>query len=362
MQPIKFPESWFADDEDTTLEDNSLSADDAVDESELDDSEADSEDEETPFDAELEGDEDSEDEEDDTEEEDAGDETDEDEDEEEDDEDDDDDSDEDEESEDDEDEESFLPPFDRKKFLEEHPELEAPYKHFQAAFTRKTQELATARGETEALRSQLTDFVQTLATDEGASEFLERVALTRPEVFQQVVERWEESLADDDVRESRVKEIKLKDREKELTRKEQLEAAKQQQLRVEEVVNLTETAAEEAGLTDEDSVAIAKKYVLAQIHENKARTGKAEVSDAEVVAAVKAAAKHVRTLAKKAEKTTQEKNRVEKNKKAKEKLKKAATPQPAKSKAKKPLARKPQVPKGMDPIHYKIQKGLGLID
>lgn len=356
VKPIEFPPHLLIDDEDTE--------DDISQESEADDLAPVDEDEDT-----LLEEEDSEVDEDDTDEdEEAGDETTDeevDEDAEEEDEDSEEDSDEESEEDDEdseEDKESFLPPFDRKKFLAEHPELEAPYKHMQAAFTRRMQEVSTVQSEVETVREQLADFVETLSTDDGATEFLERIALSRPEVFQKVVEQWEDSLSDEDLRERKVREIQLKDREKSVQQKEEREQAKAAQQRIQAVVTLAETTSEAEGLTDEDSIAIAKQFVLAKIHENKANTGVAQISDDEVVAAVKAASKHLKAQVAKAEQTVKKKTRVDQKKAAQAKLKKSSRPQPPKSGSKRSVPKKPKVPEGMDPVHYAIQKGLGLVD
>lgn len=358
VKPIELPPEFFA--EDTELE--------ISQESEVDDSDTVDADEDTSLDEEeledaLDTEEDSEDDEDDTEDEETGDETDEEEvDEEEEEVDEESEEEDSDEDETDKDEDQILPPFDRKKLLKEHPELEAPYKHMQAAFTRKMQEASQIRAESEAMAEQLSDFVESLSTDDGAAEFLERVALARPEVFQQVVEKWDESLADDDTREQRVREFTLRDREKKLEQKEKLEQKTAQAERINQVVTLAESTSEAEGLTDEDSIAIAKQFVLAKIHENKANTGTAQISDEEIVTAVKSAAKHVKAQRARVEKSVTQKARVDGKESAQKKLKQSQKPQPAKSKSKRTVAKKPKVPAGMDPVHYAIQKGLGVLD
>lgn len=349
-KPINLPLHLLG--EDTEVDESLMSGADESDtvEEELEDSDNDTEEEEA-WDEESDEVDEGEDEEDDAEDEDEGDEADSEE-----------AADEDEEDSDEEqsEDDSFLPPFDRKKLLDEHPELELPFKHMQAAFTRKTQELAQLRAETETMQEQLTDFVSKLNTDEGVQDHLERLMLHKPEVFAKVVEAWEESLADDDVREQRVREIQLKDREKAIKQRDELDARKAQTDRIEKVVSLAESTSEAEGLTDEDSVAIAKQFVLAKIHENKAKHGQAQISDEEVVAAVKAAAKHLKAKTEKTVKTEKVVQRKAATEKAKKKLKQSKRPSPAK-KAGATVRKKSDVPSGMDPVHYAIQKGLGLM-
>jgi len=261
------------------------------------------------------------------------------------------------------DSESFLPEFDRKKFLEEHPELEAPYKHFQAAFTRKMQELGSQRQEVETVKSEYDSFINELRTDEGAEKLLVQVALQRPEVMEKAYERMMRLNEDEGEKESYLREQELEKREKRLSKQEQAERVKQQQARVEEVVGLTERTAGKLGLSGRE-LEIAERFVTKAIYENRAKTGKPEISDREVVLAVKDAADVVKSERKRMRGEIERQVREESKKSARKKARSSKRPKPPKSRTpsgeKVAKERKFNSNRDIDPIDSLVDDFLGV--
>lgn len=272
-------------------------------------------------------------------------------------EDEDDESDDDEEEEDDEDSESFLPKFDRKK-IEQDPELSKAYKHMQAAFTKKMMEASDSVRQAEEVLEEVKQFEATLADPKGAEEFLLNVALNRPEVFQNAYERAVALLEDDEEKDSYLKEQQLKVREKELERQEREAQARAQEARVEQIETSTRRLAAKMGLDTED-VEIAEQFVANRILENRARTGKADVSDDEIREAVSAAKKFVERKAQKVQSVTKRQLLKEREEqvKAKAKLaKRPRAPKAGKSPAPRPKREEITAPPGVDPLDFGIDK------
>lgn len=238
-------------------------------------------------------------------------------------------------------EESFLPEFDRVKFLEENPELEAPYKHMQAAFSRKMAELSGDRQEAkelsteaEAMRKQYLDFQETLKDPESFEEFLVEVSLNRPEVMERAYERALALHEDEGKKEEYEKERELKQREQRLKQKEEKEQLQQRQQRTSEIVDLTQRVANKLGLDGEGDLEVAEQFVANKILQNVANNGERDISNEELVIAVRRAAKALE----------REKSRVRKNTKAEVKRDNL---QAAKDRAKQP--KRPAAPKSGSP-------------
>jgi hypothetical protein len=197
----------------------------------------------------------------------------------------------------DEDDDSFLPEFDRKKFLQKHPELEPAYKHFQAAFTRKMQEVSVVQKQAEALQQDHEEFAQMLQSDEGCEEFLVQLALRRPEVFDSAFDKIT-TLNDD---ESEKKSYLLEQENKKLKaeREKQGKQSQQQvlQQRIQEVVSVADETAAGLGLTGAE-VEVAHRFVAQKIQEARIATGNPDIPNEVVKAAVKEAASHLNQVKK----------------------------------------------------------------
>lgn len=274
-----------------------------------------------------------------------------------------------------EDEEVF---FDRKEFetslkdlKAEQPEmakqLEAAYKQMQGAFTKKTQEVAERSKEVEkqetqvrAAQDELREFAETLATDEGTVDFLLRVAVNKPEVFQKVAERFENIQMDEDEAEAFKRETDLKDRERKLSKKEKQAQMEARQARAAEVIELTVNAAKDAGITDRAALALVEEQIAAKIKANAAETGEADISEDEVIAAVAKVAKALKVREAKAQKATQRARRVEDQKAAKKAAKKAKRPKPPASQSAVKGRKPTPAPAGVDPLDHIINQRLGM--
>jgi hypothetical protein len=195
-------------------------------------------------------------------------------------------------------EESFLSKFDKVKFLKEHPELEAPYKSMQAAFTKATQRAAAVRKDAEAekakadtMRQQYDEFQQYLQKDETFEEFLVQVSLNRPEVMERAYERAVALSEDEDKRKEYEKDRELTETKKQLKDREQRDAQAQRQQRTGEILNLTQRVAKKLGLVGRGDLEVAEQYVANQILQNHADNGKRDITNEQVVIAVRRAAK-----------------------------------------------------------------------
>jgi hypothetical protein len=238
-------------------------------------------------------------------------------------------------------EESFLPEFDRVKFLKENPELEAPYKHMQAAFTRKTKELAAIRqeaqkdkAEAEAMQQQYDAFQEMLKDPESFRDFLVEVSLNRPEVMEQA---YEEALAlneDEGRKEKYQREKDLQKREKALKKKEEQEALARRQQRTGEIIDLTKRVASKLGLTGEGDLQVAEQFVANKILSNVANGGERDLSNEELVVAVRRASKALE----------QQKSRVRRSAKAEQKRESLKAAQDRVKQPRRPSAPKPGSP------------------
>lgn len=213
-------------------------------------------------------------------------------------------------------EETFLPEFDRVKFLKDNPELEAPYKHMQSAFSKKMAELSTTakqsekvKAEADAMREQYLEFQETLKDPESFEEFLVEVSLNRPEVMEKAYERALTLNEDEGKKKEYEKEKEISQREKRLQQKEKREQQEQRQQRTTEIIDLTQRVATKLGLDGESDLEVAEQYVANQILQNVANGGKRDLSNQELVTAVRRAAKVLE----------REKQRVRKNTKAEQK-------------------------------------------
>jgi hypothetical protein len=237
------------------------------------------------------------------------------------------------------------------------------YKAMQSAFTKKTQETAAIRREAEAVQQEFDEFLQEISSEEGAADFMVRVALSRPEAFQAAQDRITEMTDDDNERRVYERDQKLKAREKELERKERMEQIQARHGRVEEVEKMTARLARQAGM-DQTEVAIAEQYVANRILLNRAG-GRDDISDHEVAEAVKLAAQHLGREKERVRKSTEREIRQRQAEQVKRKAtapKRPAAPKSSTAPAARSMKRNPTAPAGVDPTDFAIDKLLGLDD
>jgi hypothetical protein len=231
--------------------------------------------------------------------------------------------------------ESFLPPFDKVKFLKEHPELEAPYKHMQAAFTRSMTEAAKVRKQSEAkaaeadgMQKKYEEFQQQLQGDETFEEFLVQVSLNRPEVMERAYERALALSEDEGKRKEYEQGRELAETKKQLKDREQREQVQHLRQRTGEIVNLTQRVAKKLGLSGQGDLEVAEQYVANQILQNHADNGKRDISNEQIVVAVRRAAKALAREKEAARKTAKAEVRKEGLKAAQERARSPARPAP----------------------------------
>jgi hypothetical protein len=235
-------------------------------------------------------------------------------------------------------EESFLSKFDKAKFLKEHPELEAPYKSMQAAFTKAMQKTAVVRKEAEAHRERATSmeeqynaFQQYLQNDETFEEFLVQVSLNRPEVMDRAYERAVSLNEDEGKKKEYLQEKELTETKRKLEEREKKDEQQRLQARVAEIQSFTKRVASKLGLTGHGDLEVAEQYVANQILQNAADNGRREISSEQIVAAVRRAAKALVREKEAARRTERGKVRREGLKAAQKRLKQPQRPAPPRS-------------------------------
>lgn len=233
-----------------------------------------------------------------------------------------------EDEEDTEDDESFLPEFDRKKFLTEHPELEPAYKHFQAAFTKRTQELAAQTRQAEAVQTQYRTFAQQLSTDEGLGDFLLNIALARPEVFDGVYDRALTLNEDETEKKAYLQERELKTLKSQREREVQDRQMTQLQQRAEELTELTHNTAKRLGLESDEEINLAEELVAKRIYELQDEDQ--DIDPKEVVAIVKRVAQRLNANREKVKASTKKELRKKSLEAAKRTARDAKRPSPPK--------------------------------
>lgn len=248
------------------------------------------------------------------------------------------------------DSDSFLPKFDRKK-IENHedPNIRAAFKHMQAAFTKATMKAAEQRKEAEGLADQAREvleryraFVATLEDDKGAERFLTKLALERPEVFEAAYQRAAELNEDEDERRKFHREEEVEEKASRVERLERKEL-------VERIHKATLKEAEAAGLTG-GSARVAVRYVANKILENRAATGKANITMDQIREAVKAAAEDLGVVRKQ---VARERQKVQK-KDIQKRVTRKKRPAPAGSKSPVRKGKLPDPPKGKDRLDHLV--------
>lgn len=247
------------------------------------------------------------------------------------------------------DEEDFVTTFNRDKFLKKYkdnPDVMAAYKSLQADYTRGKQALAAKEKEwqgrvqqAEVQKEQYTGFAEKLRSDEGMADFLINIALHRPKVFEQAFDQAVSLNEDEGKRDAYLKDKKLKEREERLEREERQRAVQAQQQRITQIEDLTHRAAKKLGLTSEAQVEVAEQFVANAIYE--VRAANKSITDEQVVAAVKAAAKRLGVSAEKAKKEAAAAERRKRQQDARGKAKDARRPQPPRG-GRSPATREPE--------------------
>lgn len=231
--------------------------------------------------------------------------------------------------------ESFLPEFDRVKFLEQHPELEAPYKHMQAAFSKKMAEVAKTKAnadstvaEAEAMRTDLLAFQETLRNDESFEDFLVQVSLNRPEVMERAYERAVALNEDEGKKKEYLQGQELAETKRKLQEREQRDAAAKLQTRTAEIIDLTRRVASKLGLVGEGDLEVAEQYVATQILQNVANGGERDISNEQLVGAIRRAAKALALEKEQVVRTTRATARRENLKAAQDRVRNPRRPAP----------------------------------
>lgn len=233
-------------------------------------------------------------------------------------------------------EDSFIPEFNREKFLKKYkdnPDVIAAYKSFQKDYTKAKQQLSAEREEwqgrlqkAEQQQTQYNEFASKLRDDDGMRDFLVNVALHRSKVFQDAFDEAVSLNEDEGKRDAYLKDKKLREREEKLEREEKQREVQRQQARITEIESLTHRAAARLGLSSDAQVEVAEQYVANAIYAARAE-GK-EIDNVQVVEAVKAAAKRLGVSAEKAKKEAEAAERKRRQADARGKAKDARRPQP----------------------------------
>jgi hypothetical protein len=257
--------------------------------------------------------------------------------------------------------ESFLPKFDRKK-IEADPELNKAYKHMQAQFTKRVQEASAARREADEMKADFESFLADISSEEGAEDFLVKIALSRPEVFKKAYERAEDLTEDPDELKKFERGQDLKRREQELERRERTRKMEEQERRVAEIESVVDKAAGRLGMDDAETK-IAHEYVANAIFRIRAAGGK-DISSEEILKAVKRAASDLSVQKRKVREATEREVKLTEKQRAKEKarkLRRTAPPRSTAAPASRRAANK-DVPEGVDPLMYSVDRAFGLTD
>lgn len=249
-------------------------------------------------------------------------------------------------------EDTFLSTFNRDKFLKKYkdnPDVMAAYKSFNADYTKAKQALKAQETEWQGkldqanqLQEQYDSFASKLSDDKGMQDFLLQIALHRPEVFDTAYEQALSLNEDEGQKTAYLKEQQIKEREAKLEREEKARAQQTQAQKVQRIETLTHKAAEKLGLSGVE-IEIAEQYVANAIYEARAR-GKGLPEDADVVAAVKAAAKRLGVDKERVQKEAAAKARREAQANLRKKAKDSKRPQPPRG-GKSPSAPRAESPK-----------------
>lgn len=255
-----------------------------------------------------------------------------------------------------------LPKFDRKK-IEKDPNLKAAYKHMQAAFTKKMQAASEVKNqaaemvaEAQGVLDRHKEFVSMLADPKGAEEFLVKVAVNRPEVFQAAFDRASKLLEDPEEMKRFSKETEIAEREKKIKAKE-AEDAKRSAERAKQVLReTTESVAAKVGLKSEADLKLAHRFVRARLQENLDLTGKSSITREEIVEVVKEAAETIQSKVNRARKEVV-KDVQKKARKSASRRKRPGAPRSSS----RPAGKKGRldIPKGVDPLDHAVDVLLG---
>jgi len=245
--------------------------------------------------------------------------------------------------------------------IEADPALKKIHRQMQAAFTRKTQELATSRREVEQAQAEYEQFAATLQTDEGAEEFLIRLAVARPDLIERVYERSVEINDDDDAKQTFLREQDLKAREQEVERLRRQRETDLRMVRAQEITADTRRIARAAKLTDPEDIELVERAVATKIRENRTQDPNAYISEAEIKAEVEDIARTIRAKEERVRKAEQAKRLVSQKERVKEQARNSRRTPPARATSS-PGARvrkSSAPPEGMDVTEWRVKELLG---
>lgn len=177
--------------------------------------------------------------------------------------------------------------------IEKDPSLKAVHRAMQADYTRKMQLVAQSRTSYESAETEYNAFAATLGDVEeggGREKFLVDAALDNPEVFERAFERAAELLGSPEATKKYQREREVDRREERIQQRERLDAQRAAQQQVQQIQTSADRYCKQFGITEEQGVRVAKQYVANVILQKRAATGKADISDQEIKAAVQRAA------------------------------------------------------------------------
>lgn len=246
--------------------------------------------------------------------------------------------------------------------IEGDPALKKIHRQMQAAFTQKAQALAEARREVETAQREQDEFLEKLASEEGAEDFLLKVALERFDLLEKVYEKAFELQDDEEALSRFTSERSLKEREEKVAKAEADRAAEARARRTEEVVSQMQGLAAKAGLSDSADLVLVEKAVAARIRTNYAANGIADITAAELKEEVEDVARAIRAKEARVRKTLER----EKKGKAGENVKRLAANSkrgitaPRSSSAPGVKTKRPEAaPAGVDATSHRIAQLLG---
>jgi hypothetical protein len=178
------------------------------------------------------------------------------------------------------------------------------------------------------MRRQYEEFQSQLQGDETFEEFLVQVSLNRPEVMERAYERALSLSEDEGKRKEYEQGRELAETKKKLDEREKRDQAQQLRQRTQEIVGLTQRVAKRLGLADQREMEVAEQYVANQILQNHADNGKRDISNEQIVVAVRRAAKALASGKEVARKTAKAEVRKEGLKAAQERARSPARPAP----------------------------------
>jgi hypothetical protein len=221
-----------------------------------------------------------------------------------------------------------------------------------ADYTRKTQELA-------AMRREVEDFTKALETDEGAGDFLLRVALNRPDLFEKVYEKSLELTDDESAMETFKRQQELQEQERELARFREEREADARKRRGEEIAQIASRFIKENKLTDPED-----ERIVFQAVENRLMHQRGEVTEADIREEISQVAQVIRAKEERLRKEMQRARLAEDAARTRKRAQNAKGTPPARATSAPGagVRRPPPTPPGVDPVGFAIRQRLEVGD